>query len=214
MKPKKSLKEIIQNKQYRALIILGLYFIFFATILLSIKPATNQLKPNPKPIEKQEALEKYKLMKQYRFHYQVNYLDEGLKLYELNGAFNNGIFEFDLNNVKYKLFGDNLFIVHEKKLEKIDDPIIEMIISYNPENIYQLIKVSELTSKTELYGSYSVEKTYYSNTTDEDEPVIVVVKTIEKEEFINKISINFEDIDTNPATFKKIQSLVVSYEKE
>ncbi len=214
MKPKKSLKEIIQNKQYRALIILGLYFIFFATILLSIKPATNQLKPNPKPIEKQEALEKYKLMKQYRFHYQVNYLDEGLKLYELNGAFNNGIFEFDLNNVKYKLFGDNLFIVHEEKLEKIDDPIIEMIISYNPENIYQLIKVSELTSKTELYGSYSVEKTYYSNTTDEDEPVIVVVKTIEKEEFINKISINFEDIDTNPATFKKIQSLVVSYEKE
>lgn len=214
MEKKNKFKEIIQNKQYRALIILGLYFVFFTVVLVSIKPVPVSKKPTPDIVEESDVLEKYKKMEEYKFHYKVNYLEEQLEVIELTGTLTGNVYEFQLNDVTYRLSNDNLFIVEEEKLVKINDEVIEKVLSFNPENIYNLIKASVLTSKTEMFGDNSIKKTYHSNIDEQAEAMIVIVETIEKENIINEITIKFEDVDTNPFAFHNIQSLVVSYERE
>lgn len=77
-----SIKEIITNKQYRAIVILAVYFIVFALLIFSIRlstPNRDKRKDDEKPVEVFEGFEKI-VANNFNYEYNIK-IDEDEYLY-------------------------------------------------------------------------------------------------------------------------------------
>ncbi len=94
----KKIKELLANKRYRAIIILGLYLIFFVVVVLIIN-SFNNTTPIPKTKNEQ-------LLSDTSYNYIIN--DETIE-------FDNGIYiynnnETDISDIPYDIITPELFI--------------------------------------------------------------------------------------------------------
>ncbi len=207
----KKIIEILKNKKFRSLIILVLYFIFFTIIILSFNQngdLNNEQRPNDNLNNKNQlnALNNYKLMTNYKWSCLVNEIDK------LNGIVKNDIVYINFNNSNYQLISEKLF----QDGAEIEDDFINSVLVYNPNYIFNLIQNGELKFENKIFtdNSIEIEKTYLGTVTKDDEPIIVRIKTLELDNFIYKISLNYEDVATNLISLNNISSIVINYEKE
>lgn len=134
-------KTIWKSDRYRSLVILGIYFIFFATIIIIAKTATPS---NSKPVEHVNLIDKFKNMDEYSFEIKIN---DDL----IDGEFSYSYIKFNYNNMTYE-YSNNILVPNNFKYEEVLDYI-------NTKTIYDLILDKEIYSKIE-YSDNSSSRTY------------------------------------------------------
>lgn len=155
-------KEIWAIPRYRSLIILGLYFLFFAVIIIYSKLASSAVSS---PTRELTALEKLKGKTTYEF---------SLKIYNqiIEGQVENELLTFNHNNKQY---------TYENGIVNPTDFQYQTILQYIFTNkIYELINNQEVYSKTE-FNDDTLSKTYKLDN--------LVVSTYELKNNIFKIEI-------------------------
>lgn len=205
----KKIIETLKNKRFRSLIILVFYFIFFTIIILNFKPSdnlNNEQRPSENSNNKNQlnALNNYKSMTNYKWSCLVNETDE------IIGTVKNNIVYVTFNNSNYQLISEKLF----KNGEEIEDDFINNVLLYNPNYIFSLIQNGEQKFENKIFTDNSIEKGYMGTVTKDDEPIVVRIKTFELDNFIYKVSLNYEDTLTNSISLNDISSIIINYEKE
>lgn len=219
MKEKLKLKNIIKtlkdNKQYRALFILGLYFIFFLVVILMFAPkGTQERLPLPKQVK--EPLEEFKLLSNYEFEGQIEYNEDEIIVDTFNGYVDNNLIKVFENEKEYVIENNVVYEIIDNLKEEVDYSIIKEIIAFSPSYIYDLITQAELKTKTENYKNETLEKLYYFklaylNDVKLEEEVNMLITTIEDEIIIKEVIISFEDLEGNEKTIKNLQKIKVKY---
>ncbi len=218
-KIKKAFHFIKENRQYRALLILGLYFVFFTIVIIIFAPSHYQEPSSPKPEikESKELLETYGLLSNYRFECQIKYLDEeGPTVYTFNGNLDGKNVQMFTEDNHYLLEDDVIYQIIDEEKEEIEYPLLKEIINFSPNYVYNLIVQATLQTKIEHLQDKSLEKVYYlqvsslNNITLEEE-IRVIITTFEDEEKIKKISINFENLDGETQAINDLESISIKY---
>lgn len=183
-------KEIWNNKRYHALIILLLYFIFFAIVLSSISPSSNQ------SIISKTSLEKYEIMNEYKYEVKITQNEDETYITGYKSEFEH---KLTINDEYYKII-NNLYydssdnLVDFKNIYGID------INDFEPKDIVQYINKGTLDSETK-YTSGLVKKSYiiptmdflsiYASDIEEINPILdnIIIDTYE-DDSINKIQMD------------------------
>lgn len=155
-------KEIWSNPRYKSLIILGLYFLFFAVIIIYSKIASSSI---ISPDIELTALEKLKVKSDYQFSLKI---DDQI----IDGQVENDVLTFNYKDKKY---------TYENEIINPTDFEYQTILKYIYLNkIYDLINNQEIYSKTE-FNDNTLSKTYKLDD--------MVISTYEKNNNIFKIEI-------------------------
>lgn len=211
------IKLIKSNKRYRALFTLGLYFIFFAFVIASFSSNNYQ---TPSPALEEEAidiLEQYKSLSNYDFEYQITYSEKDEFLtYNFNGKSINETIEFSDENNRYLIKNDLLYQIIEDTKEEIDNKIIVASMGFTPSYLYDIIKRSNLESRTENYNDKRLTKQYVINLQElvgleVHDQIKMLILTTENEENIEEVIISFEDLNSNKVAFNDLQEVKIKY---
>lgn len=211
------IKLIKSNKRYRALFTLGLYFIFFAFVIASFSSNNYQ---TPSPALEEEAidiLEQYKSLSNYDFEYQITYSEKDEFLtYNFNGKSINETIEFSDENNQYLIKNDLLYQIIEDTKEEIDNKIIVASMGFTPSYLYDIIKRSNLESRTENYNDKRLTKQYVINLQElvgleVHDQIKMLILTTENEENIEEVIISFEDLNSNKVAFNDLQEVKIKY---
>lgn len=211
------IKLIKSNKRYRALFTLGLYFIFFAFVIASFSSNNYQ---TPSPALEEEAidiLEQYKSLSNYDFEYQITYSEKDEFLtYNFNGKSINETIEFSDENNRYLIKNDLLYQIIEDTKKEIDNKIIVASMGFTPSYLYDIIKRSNLESRTENYNDKRLTKQYVINLQElvgleVHDQIKMLILTTENEENIEEVIISFEDLNSNKVAFNDLQEVKIKY---
>ncbi len=208
---KVDIKEILQDKQKRAILILTLYFVFFVFLTIFIRAGRDTNKPTTNDdlssiINNTEAPEKIHLSS---FEYEYKIMKDSA-LYTYVGKYYNGKEEFQFNNNTYFKENDKYYkkLSEEKTWEEVSNPYIySEYLSFD--------KINEILSKSEYISttSYKDKSTSISYKMYLNEVLTENVMTItSKENVVQKIEINL-DKDSIVLEFKK-QNAVEDFKKE
>lgn len=174
-------KKLWDNKRYRSILILGLYFIFFWVVISATRTNYQNMEKYNEENNNQEVVtivEKMASWNNYKddFNYNILVNDELIGQISIVG----GIINLDvddnsyiiINNTIYKNKNDDL-----KKVDKIDDLEISIpILKLNIENIMTYIKDIEDYSYEEDRIKYQIPITYFIDIEEElDEKILVEV---------------------------------------
>ena len=199
MKKDFNIKELLQDKRKRALIILGGYIIFFMLISLGLKGAIKgpELKLDSLPKTKIPLLEKYENMSNYTQIFKRNNLTITEVRYDEEKLINYNDKEYYFNKLLYEKV-ENEYIVSE-------DIFDDFYYLLNPSNIHTLINMANYTSKQENFETktiiniYSMEISEFQillNDTEEKEGTIMI-SVHENETDIIKIDIDLSQYSQN-----------------
>lgn len=168
----KKLKELWQNKRYRSLFILAIYAIFFTIVILIFSPRDNNFLIQLTPLEVFEN----------QTEYELSYTDNQT-----------------LDHMYYVIINNDRITVKNKnfvEVEVISESQLEATLKFNPKEIVELIKssevVSELNKPNENYKevAYQVEdkkiNEKFNNSTLE-----IIINIYQKDNIIEKVSIDF-----------------------
>jgi hypothetical protein len=137
LKKYKELKKLLENKRYRAMIILGMYLVFMVFVVLAIKT-----KPEPVRILN-DKLEAFKTENKYSYSYTIITEQEEQEILLINGKryldkeqiiFQNKVYNFttgsligfplstiDINKLGYDYIYEYLFLSEKVKSDNISD---------------------------------------------------------------------------------------------
>ncbi|MGN0973710.1 MAG: hypothetical protein ACI4OT_03110 [Bacilli bacterium] len=193
MKDKKNkitIKEILQDKQKRAILILALYFVFFLVLTISIR--TNY-KPNSNDdtatiINNQFAPEKITL-DNYSFEYTI--MKDGI-LHTYNGKRYQQKEQFTYNNNEYFKEADKFYkkvtIENEITYEEVENPYVySEYLDFD--NLNQILEKSEYNSTT-TFKDDSKDISYYMYLNDELTENTITLTA--KDNLLEKIEINLD----------------------
>lgn len=113
------IKTIYNNKRYRSLLWMGLYFIFFAIIIVSLRSNYSEISntdqsnyPNNNVgLNVEETLGKLN-----NYSYEILLNDEEI----ITGSYKNGTNTFILDDKNYLIVADNVYLENEMTLTKVD----------------------------------------------------------------------------------------------
>lgn len=211
------IKLIKSNKRYRALFTLGLYFIFFAFVIASFSSNNYQTPSTALEEEAIDILEQYKSLSNYDFEYQITYSEKDEFLtYNFNGKSINETIEFSDENNRYLIKNDLLYQIIEDTKEEIDNKIIVASMGFTPSYLYDIIKRSNLESRTENYNDKRLTKQYVINLQElvgleVHDQIKMLILTTENEENIEEVIISFEDLNSNKVAFNDLQEVKIKY---
>lgn len=211
------IKLIKSNKRYRALFTLGLYFIFFAFVIASFSSNNYQTPSTALEEEAIDILEQYKSLSNYDFEYQITYSEKDEFLtYNFNGKSINETIEFSDENNQYLIKNDLLYQIIEDTKEEIDNKIIVASMGFTPSYLYDIIKRSNLESRTENYNDKRLTKQYVINLQElvgleVHDQIKMLILTTENEENIEEVIISFEDLNSNKVAFNDLQEVKIKY---
>lgn len=211
------IKLIKSNKRYRALFTLGLYFIFFAFVIASFSSNNYQTPSTALEEEAIDILEQYKSLSNYDFEYQITYSEKDEFLtYNFNGKSINETIEFSDENNQYLIKNDLLYQIIEDTKEEIDNKIIVASMGFTPSYLYDIIKRSNLESRTENYNDKRLIKQYVINLQElvgleVHDQIKMLILTTENEENIEEVIISFEDLNSNKVAFNDLQEVKIKY---
>jgi len=155
------LKNIWSVPRYKALIELGLFFIFFLSIFIISKVPSNN-----EPVVYKSPLEVFRDKNNYQFQIKIN--DEIIE-----GNFLNDKINLNYNNINYTC--------ENQIVEPTNFPYIDYLIYIDTNYIYNLIANEEIYSKTE-FNDGTISKVYKLDNLE--------ITTYELNSQIKKIEIN------------------------
>ena len=164
-------KKLWANKRSRALIKLGLYFVFLTLIVTMLKV----------PSENKVTLTGF-LELESRTSYNITYqIKKDNEETTLTGSCQNKICTLNDNDKKYQLSDDKVYLVIDNYLEEQnEDSFIFQITKYNISKIKELLENVEPLSRT-TYQDGSVNKAYEIET--------IKINVLEKNSLITSITI-------------------------
>ncbi|MFV0249552.1 MAG: hypothetical protein ACK5HP_00725 [Bacilli bacterium] len=179
-------KELWNNPRIHALMVLGLYAVFFVIIFIYITISKNTTNQN---VEIKDSLETLNNMNSYEYHYKYEINNE---ITNINGIKYNDINEFSIEN--------NKFTIVNNKIEgevSIDDKLY--ILEILPNYIYSYIKLNNNLNET-TYSDNTIKKEYiilikeikqyFGTESDEN----ITVTTYEEDNQIYKIELDLTNI--------------------
>ena len=205
----KKFKELYANRRYRAMMILGLYVIFFLIVVAIITTGKTAIMDND---DNQDltTIDKFKAMNNYEYSYNVEksfgkdviYFDIEGKRYFNKEEFN---IKDDING--YYVEDNVVYLTRDNVKEKLlDGPLSIDLVKLRPFNLANLIQMAQLETSTNNYTDDTVEKNYllpvkdfiklYFNADVEDKDGdFVSIKTYEKDGNITKVEMDLTKAD-------------------
>ncbi|NLL44446.1 MAG: hypothetical protein GX247_02105 [Mollicutes bacterium] len=218
-------KEIYKVPRYRALIILGLYFVFFIFVMAIINSAakTNVIidNNNELPI----TFKKFKEMNNYEYTYKIEQsINDEIIYYQGIGKHTleeeTFTIENDVNN--YYMENNEFYIIKDDLKEKVDNPLPINLLNLKPNNITDFLLASTLQLMTTDYQSNIIINTYllpikkfiklYFNDEVNDEENFINIITTEKNNNIIKIEMDLTNINMNEEYSMDINRLEFNYQ--
>lgn len=208
--------DMLHDKRKKAIVSLGLWFIFFVIVFLliggrnAIPKEINYVSHINSNTNTSSPTENYKGMDTFEFNYIIEIKENNLTdTYNLKGTYYNNKYYFDLLNNKYLIDNNNIYIIDEvnRQLKEVDKTNPKSLFSrfdiriLMRDSIYTFISSSTEKNST-LYKDGTKLITYiYQNY--ENKTIDLTVSS--KDNIINSISINFNNYFGN-----KYQSLKVN----
>lgn len=221
VKNKNSISSLIifikNNPRYRALFIMGAYFVFFAIVIAMFSPSNYQPKTPVIEDEVVDVLEKYKVLTNYNFQYQITYIEnEDILISNYNGESLSETINIYDDNHQYLFENSILYQIVDESKEEVDNKIVLSSLNFTPNYIYDLIKDGKLESKTENYGINTLTKQYRIDLQglvglEDYDPISTLITTIEDDKSIREVIIMFEDSNMNKVEFNNIQEIMIKY---
>ncbi len=165
-------KEFLKTPRGKAIIQLGLYFVFF--VLLAVFFHTNNSRTSY--VEK-TPLEKYREMNNYAYSYLYNDVSYEGKVF-------NGKMYFTLNDVDY--YYDNVIYETTKDLT-MSLSNLDKLYYVNTKDVFSYIEKGNIIAKTEDYETGSLITKYHDDIDN------LYVETYEKDKLIYKVILTLED---------------------
>lgn len=208
--------DMLHDKRKKAIVSLGLWFIFFVIVFLliggrnAIPKEINYASHINSNTNTSSPTENYKVMDNFEFNYIIEIKENNLTdTYNLKGTYYNNKYYFDLLNNKYLIDNNTIYIIDEvnRQLKEVDKT--------NPKSLFSRFDLRILMRDSiHTFISSSTEKnsTVYKDGTKlityvyqnyENKTIDLTVSI--KDNIINSISINFNNYFGN-----KYQSLNVN----
>lgn len=155
-KEKLSFREIWKNKRYRALIILGVYFVFFLFLIGSIRNNQGNVPPTSdstttntsfESLDNYEATYTFMIDSTSHFVHTTRYQEEE-------------VIEVEETSEEYYIKGDTFYSVKNQKLETTSDKLYGIsFFKLRPDELSKLLKYSTFQHQTEFQDN-RVRKVY------------------------------------------------------
>ncbi len=146
-KEKLRFREIWKNKRYRAMIILGFYFVFFLFLIGSIRSSRGNVPPTSdttttnisfESLDNYEATYTFTIDSASHFVYTTRYQEEE-------------VIEVEETNEEYYIKGDTFYSVKDQKLETTSDQLYGLsFFKLRPDELSKLLKYSTFQHQTEF----------------------------------------------------------------
>ena len=207
-KIKEFLKEVRSDKRKKGLFSLGLWFLFFVFVFLLLgnprDSYENYYKQQSKLEEEdvnntkvqllENSLENYNNMSNYEFSYNIDISINNInKTHILTGTFYDNKYYLEMNNIKYYIDGNNIYIVDInnkllKKISKFNVDILD-ISTILKDNLYTMIKSSEEISSKSYVDKSIVREYLYKNYNNKT----INISFTEKDKLINKVIVDYKN---------------------
>jgi hypothetical protein len=137
----KTIKELLKNKRYRALVILGLYLVFMSIIVMAIRNApTNEITID-------NRLAEFKLKTNYNYNYSIITTNDDIEETKL-------ILGSRFDNKNQLIFEEKTYVFDNVL---IGFPINQIdITKLQYDYIYEYIKLATLTNADDISNNYSI----------------------------------------------------------
>lgn len=176
------------NKRYHGLIVLGIWFIFFAIVIIFLKFKISNINSSKQDVVPTLTInEILSNINSYSFTYEIQNENETK---ELNGSSYNNEFVITLDSSKYYI-KDYVYIIEEELLKKVDNPFEVDISKINIKSIYEWIKdKNPLYESNENDTKISTYKVLLNNLILESVDEDIEITINKKENKIEKISLD------------------------
>ena len=217
------IKEIYANRRYRALITLGLYFLFFIFVYLIIssgKPISETDNHLPS-----DMIRDFGAITNYEYTYEIEQtIDNEFIYFNITGErdLNKEVFIVENDSNNYFIENDEIYIIKDNKKEIIlDNPIFTDLLKFRPNNIEKLISSSTLQATTTNHQQNTIIKTYSLTTKDfvklhfnneiDNEEDFISINVTEKDNNIIRIEIDFSNMKNNEEYKINFNKLEINY---
>lgn len=170
-------KKIWSNKRYRSILILVVYLVFFGIIIGGMRSSYEDIDINQNnDTKKYTIVDKKNNWNNYKsdYLYQIIYKEKVVAI----GKVEDGIQNLTVNNKKYTIINDNLYLNKNddlKKIDKISDLNIPLsILKLNIGDIMDYLSEVEIDSYDETTIRYYIPASYFV-TKEEDDILIEIV---------------------------------------
>ncbi len=169
-------KKIWDNKRYRSILILVLYFIFFTVVITATRTSYQNMENSNNQSEisieaKMNAWNSF--TDDYQYAILVNEQEVG------NISVNDGIIDLLVGDKQYTIINDNIYLNKNddlKKISKIDDLDISIsILKLNMEDIMNYLKGIKEYSYEDNTIKYQISSSYFSDSEEVDDTILVEV---------------------------------------
>ncbi len=204
----KELKEFISdalhNKHKKAILSLGLWFLFFVIVFLmiggrnAVPKKINYASYSNSNTLKDSPIENYKNMENFEFDYIIEIAENNLTdTYNIHGTYYNNKYYFELLNNKYLIDNNTIYIVDDlnKKLKKVDKTNSKSLFSrfdlrvLMKDNIYTFISSSSEKNSTKYNDGTRIINYLYQNYENKTIDLTVSIK----EKMITSIIMDFKN---------------------
>lgn len=184
-------KKLWDNKRYRSILILVIYFIFFGIIIGTTKSYYKDIDTTTdKSIKETTITEKMKEWDNFENDYHYKILSNEKEI--LDVFIKDGIVNLTLDEKNYTIINNNIYLNKNddlKKINKIDGLNISLpITKLNLKNIMDYLRTLEIDSYEENIIYYYVPTSYFIDDS-EDSVLVEVIGDTKLEEII----INYQD---------------------
>lgn len=217
------IKQLYDNRKYRALVILGFYVIFFLVIIVMINLSKTAV--NNSNYEEFTTTEKFKIMNNYEYTYKIEKnLNEEIIYYNIVGKrnINKEIFTVENDINTYYIEDGKIYIFQNSNKEEIDNPLSINLLALRPNNLSDFLKNSTLKSTTNDYQNNTIKNTYllpikdfmklYFNDETFDEENFISIITTEENNQIIKVEMDFTNINMNEEHIIDVNKLEFNYQ--
>lgn len=181
------IKKIWDNKRYRSLLILALYFIFFFIIITGLRSSyqENQNMDNNESNNNyfsfENLKEEYNNLRDYSYEIFVN---EGSLI---KGKIENGVNNFEYMNEQYTIINDNIYKEEEENLKKIELTeediiltIVDKVMLNNLVDYVSSLNKSGVINEDSFALDFEVPNSYFLLEEDQFVKISIVGSTITK----------------------------------
>lgn len=153
----KTLKEYWKIPRYRALIMLGCYFLFFAFIYIYVYIMKMAAISKPSLTVPKDSLAFFSTMDNYEYTYQIEVGDnEGISMHEVSGVRNQDVDNFRFENHLFYISND---IIYSSETKEIIDSFQLDLVKLRPDSLYSMLQYHNSFNKTE-YKTGEIKKIY------------------------------------------------------
>lgn len=228
------IKELYNNRKYRALIILGGYAIFFLVVIMMINLSKTEVSGTD--FKELTTIEKFKEINNYEYTYKVEKtLNDEIVYCNIMGRrnINKEIFNIENDTNTYYIENGETYIVQDNNKEKMNDSICINLLVLQPSNISNFLQSSTLQTTTTnhqnntILNTYSLPlkdfiKLYFYEEIDDEENFVSIITTEENNNIIKiemdftnigiyeEYTIDFDKLEFNYQNIGKVEEIIIN----